>query len=217
MTWHSTTWNGRRETTVRILSVVLPSWRKVTGIAAASVVTAGVVLLGSPAAQAWDATVWDKVAACESSNRWDINTGNGYYGGLQFSPTTWKEFGGTAYASRADQATKAEQIAIARRVLAVQGPGAWPVCSKVAGLTKKNGGADTRATAGGGSSSANKGTPARKPATGSGKVITVQAGDTLSGLAMRHRVSGGWPALAKANNLDNPNFLYVGQRLVLPR
>jgi len=89
-------------------------------------------------AQASD-TVWDRLAACESSGRWSANTGNGYYGGLQFSAPTWRAYGGQWYASRADQATKNQQIYIARRVLAVQGPGAWPVCSVRAGLSISNG------------------------------------------------------------------------------
>jgi hypothetical protein len=71
---------------------------------------------------------WTGVAMCESSGNWSINTGNGYYGGLQFSPSTWASFGGLAYAPRADLATKSEQIAVAEKVLAVQGPGAWPTC-----------------------------------------------------------------------------------------
>jgi hypothetical protein len=71
---------------------------------------------------------WSGVAMCESSGNWSINTGNGYYGGLQFSPTTWTAFGGLAYAPRADLATPAQQIAVAEKVLVVQGPGAWPTC-----------------------------------------------------------------------------------------
>ncbi|WP_169795313.1 transglycosylase family protein, partial [Kribbia dieselivorans] len=86
-------------------------------------------------------TVWDRVAMCESGGNWAINTGNGYYGGLQFSPTTWKAFGGGQYAAYAHQASRSEQILIAQKVLAVQGPGAWPVCSKRAGLTRTNGAA----------------------------------------------------------------------------
>ncbi|WP_308010447.1 transglycosylase family protein [Blastococcus sp. LR1] len=73
---------------------------------------------------------WDAVALCESGGNWSINTGNGYYGGLQFSPTTWTSFGGGAYAPRADLATKEQQIAIAEKVLAVQGRGAWPTCGR---------------------------------------------------------------------------------------
>ena len=111
-------------------------------VAAAAV---GGVLL-TPGLAAAD-TVWDRVAACESSGNWAINTGNGYYGGLQFSASTWKAFGGHQYASNAHLATKAQQIAIAQKTLAVQGPGAWPTCSKKAGLTKANGGANGAAPA----------------------------------------------------------------------
>ncbi|WP_277454186.1 transglycosylase family protein [Janibacter sp. DB-40] len=84
-------------------------------------------------------TVWDRLADCESSGNWSISTGNGYYGGLQFSFQTWKGFGGQKYAYTADRATKGQQIEIAQEVLKVQGPGAWPVCSVRAGLTVANG------------------------------------------------------------------------------
>jgi murein DD-endopeptidase MepM/ murein hydrolase activator NlpD len=88
-------------------------------------------------AEAADVSVWDKVAKCESTNNWSINTGNGYYGGLQFTQSTWEAYGGLKYAARADLATKSEQIAVAEKVLADprQGAGAWPVCSAQAGLT----------------------------------------------------------------------------------
>jgi hypothetical protein len=79
----------------------------------------------APTAAAHD---WTRVAQCESSGDWSINTGNGYYGGLQFSPSTWASFGGLAHAPRADLATKAQQIAVAEKVLLVQGPRAWPTC-----------------------------------------------------------------------------------------
>lgn len=85
-------------------------------------------------AQAADNSVWDKVAKCESTNDWNINTGNGFYGGLQFTQSTWAAYGGLKYASRADLATKSEQIAVAEKVLAAQGANAWPVCSDAAGL-----------------------------------------------------------------------------------
>src|SRR4051812_40317598 len=90
-------------------------------------------------------SVWGRVAACESSRRWHINTGNGYYGGLQFSGRTWVGFHGRKYARRADHASRAQQIEVARRVLAVQGRGAWPVCGPRAGLTKRTGGATRHA------------------------------------------------------------------------
>ena len=71
---------------------------------------------------------WDGVAQCESGGNWSINTGNGYYGGLQFSQSTWEGYGGGDYAARADLASKDQQIDIAERTLASQGVGAWPVC-----------------------------------------------------------------------------------------
>ncbi|WP_282701524.1 transglycosylase family protein [Streptomyces sp. CC219B] len=77
---------------------------------------------------------WGCIAECESSGRWHVNTGNGFYGGLQFWQPTWEEFGGLKYAPRADLATRDEQIAVAQEVLAVQGWEAWPVCSKRYGL-----------------------------------------------------------------------------------
>lgn len=79
-------------------------------------------------------SVWDRLAQCESGGNWRINTGNGYYGGLQFSYSTWLGYGGGAYAPRADLATREQQIAIAQKTLAGQGWGAWPACSSKLGL-----------------------------------------------------------------------------------
>ena len=88
----------------------------------------GIGVLAAPASAAEHD--WSGVAQCESGGNWSINTGNGYYGGLQFSPTTWLEFGGGVYEPRADLAAKSQQIAIAEKVLAVQGKGAWPTCGR---------------------------------------------------------------------------------------
>jgi LysM repeat protein len=71
---------------------------------------------------------WSAIAACESGGNWSASTGNGFYGGLQFTQQTWLGYGGGQYASSANQATKAQQIAVAERVLAGQGIGAWPTC-----------------------------------------------------------------------------------------
>lgn len=78
-----------------------------------------------------DGSVWDRIAACESGGNWAINTGNGYYGGLQFSLNTWQAHGGTGLPS---DASREQQIAIAQSVQASQGWGAWPVCSVKAGV-----------------------------------------------------------------------------------
>ncbi|KRQ26738.1 MULTISPECIES: resuscitation-promoting factor [Mycobacteroides] len=74
-------------------------------------------------------SAWDALASCEAGGNWAINTGNGFYGGVQFDYGTWLAHGGAKYAPRADLATREEQIAIAEKTLAVQGWGAWPVCS----------------------------------------------------------------------------------------
>ncbi len=107
-------------------------------IAVAGVAGVGLAMpiLTATGAQAAPASTWDAVAQCESGGNWSINTGNGFYGGLQFTSGTWKAFGGTAYAPQANQASKSAQISVAEKVLASQGPGAWPVCSKKAGLSK---------------------------------------------------------------------------------
>ncbi|MET9610203.1 transglycosylase family protein [Streptomyces sp. NPDC006512] len=113
-------------------------------------------LIGAGVANAASVDTWNKVANCESTNNWKINTGNGYYGGLQFSQSTWREFGGTAFAPRADLATREQQIAVAEKVLKGQGPKAWPACGPQAGLSRSG-----PAPALGGTQAA---PPAQKPA-----------------------------------------------------
>lgn len=98
---------------------------------------AGIALAGQ--ANAAPDAEWDTVASCESGGNWAINTGNGYQGGLQFSPSTWSGHGGGEFAPSAHLATKEEQIAVAERVLASQGKGAWPVCGRgLSGATPRN-------------------------------------------------------------------------------
>ncbi|MFF3374837.1 transglycosylase family protein [Streptomyces sp. NPDC002680] len=197
--------------------------------------SAGIALpfVGAGAADAADVSTWNKVAACESTNDWNINTGNGYYGGLQFSQSTWEAYGGTVYAGRADLATKDQQIAVAEKVLKGQGPGAWPVCSVRAGLTR---GGDTPDINPSGNSG-NSGTSERKsqaksqrtvrdvkPQTtpqsqaGTAQMYTVVHGDTLSGIADERDVRGGWQRLYAANRTTvgtDPDLIVPGQRLNL--
>ncbi|MEP6632197.1 MAG: transglycosylase family protein, partial [Lapillicoccus sp.] len=101
------------------------------GIVGAATVVGGVATAGSAHA----ATNWDAIASCESGGNWSINTGNGFYGGLQFTRSTWTGYGGGAYATTANLATREQQIAIAENVLVGQGIGAWPVCGAKAGST----------------------------------------------------------------------------------
>ncbi|MFC6703928.1 transglycosylase family protein [Flexivirga alba] len=114
--------------------------RRAMGAVMASATTVGAGLAAAAHAKAdtpWN--VWDRVATCESGNNWSIDTGNSFYGGLQFTTSTWQAFGGTKFASSAQYATRDQQIYVAQATLRVQGPGAWPVCSKKGGLTRANG------------------------------------------------------------------------------
>jgi hypothetical protein len=115
-----------------------PSNHKRTfGLATVPFVAAIPLAAASPAAAAGSS--WDRLAGCESGGNWDINTGNGYYGGLQFADGTWDGWGGERFASRADLASKAEQIVIAAKLVEDSGWRSWPACSSRLGL-----GADER-------------------------------------------------------------------------
>ncbi|WP_250034219.1 transglycosylase family protein [Paractinoplanes maris] len=190
------------------------------GLTAAGV--AGAVGLLGPASPAEAAVNWDAIAQCESSGNWSINTGNGYYGGLQFSRSTWKAYGGTKYASTADKASRAEQIKIAEKVLKGQGIGAWPTCGKKAGSTKSYKAKNTSGAKSVTKSSAKKATTKKATTKASsvkatGKHYVVRSGDTLAKIAAKNHVKGGWKTLYQLNKstLDNPNVIYPGQRLAL--
>ncbi|MER6537533.1 transglycosylase family protein [Streptomyces sp900105755] len=204
-------------------------------------VTAGGAGLALPLAAASSAdaasvSTWDRVAACESSGEWGIDSGNGFYGGLQFTQSTWEAYGGTRYAPRADLATKDQQIAVAEKVLDGQGPGAWPVCSVRAGLTRGGDTPDVHTE----SAATHPAThhAAKSPAKGTAKssvrdvqpqttpqsragqaeMYTVVHGDTLSGIAEEHGVAGGWHRLYAANRTTvgpDPDLILPGQRLSL--
>ena len=115
--------------------------RRITRGAVAAAVTAVAMtapLLVSGTADASTDRTWNRLAKCESGKRWHINTGNGYYGGLQFSPATWRAYGGRKFARNAHRARRVEQVIIAERVLRRQGWGAWPACSDRLNLGKRH-------------------------------------------------------------------------------
>jgi nucleoid-associated protein YgaU len=107
----------------------------IAAIALSSAAGAATLLSSGTAASAASSVNWDAIANCESSGNWQINTGNGFYGGLQFTQSTWAGYGGTQYAASADLATREQQIAIAEKVLVGQGIGAWPTCGAYSGST----------------------------------------------------------------------------------
>ncbi|WP_225803326.1 transglycosylase family protein [Streptomyces sp. NK15101] len=211
----------------------------VTGVAvAAPLLTAGT-------ASAATASEWDAVAQCESGGNWAINTGNGFYGGLQFTNSTWAAFGGTAYAPRADLASKAQQIAVAEKVLAGQGKGAWPSCGVgLSGASYDGGAAEStpqqsepqqaapqqaapkqpeRSTEQPASRSEQREAP-KTVTTPTGKKVKkgdgeykVVTGDTLSKIAQAQGVKGGWAKLFELNKdvVENADLIYPGQQLHL--
>lgn len=195
-----------------------------------------VATMGVAAASLTQATAsaadWNAVAQCESGGNWSTNTGNGYSGGLQFTPQTWHAYGGSGDAS---SASKSEQIAVANKVLAAQGPGAWPNCFR---------GGSTPSSSSTSSYTPQKQTyqqpvkkyvaPAKQytpkqsytpqtqsyqqpvkhyyqPQTSSAGSYTVQSGDTLSGIAAKYGTTV--QALAAKNGLSDPDVLSVGQVL----
>jgi pyruvate/2-oxoglutarate dehydrogenase complex dihydrolipoamide acyltransferase (E2) component len=164
---------------------------------------------------------WDGVAQCESGGNWSINTGNGYYGGLQFSQSTWEAYGGLEFAPRADLATKEQQIIVAERVLAGQGIGAWPTCGKY--LTDAAPAAEPAAAPAAppaptpaAPAAATAPAPAASAPSAKG-TYTVKAGDTLAKIARAQGVHGGWRGLWALNRstVRNPNMIRVGQHLAI--
>ncbi|RLL66909.1 transglycosylase family protein [Streptomyces sp. Z26] len=219
---------GRSGKTARIVTLA--------GVAGAAVT---LPLITATGAQAASVDTWDKVAQCESGGNWQINTGNGYYGGLQFSQSSWAAAGGTQYASRADLASKEQQIATAEKLLALQGPGAW-ACAGAGGLTSGGPSADVNPGGDGGQQRADRGTerqaqPAEQPQPKqeaqpeqqaqpqpkaqpkqSGGDYTVRSGDTLGSIADAH--GSTWQQVFNANKKvigGNADLIFPGQQLSL--
>ncbi|MFE9442442.1 transglycosylase family protein [Streptomyces sp. NPDC006602] len=208
-------------------------------IAIAGVTGAAVAapLMAAGNASAATASEWDAVAQCESGGNWSINTGNGYYGGLQFSASTWAAYGGTQYAAQANQASKSQQIAVAEKVLASQGKGAWPNCGVNLSSSAYNGSADTSSNTSSGSSgtttrsteqqasrSADRPASKKTVTTPTGKKVKkgdgeykVVSGDTLSSIAEENDVKGGWAKVFELNKdiVQDANLIYPGQQLHL--
>lgn len=197
----------------------LSTKRKLFATAATGAAVVAGVVGTAGTANAVTTSDWYQLAECESGGDWSINTGNGYYGGLQFSQSTWEAYGGLNYAARADLASPSEQIAVAEKTLQAQGWGAWPSCSAELGLTgvstTPEGGS---APSGSASASSETSSGSGGASTSSGGGYTVKSGDTLSTIASSLGVSGGWNALFEANSdvVSDPNMIYPGQQLSVP-
>ncbi|MFF4358243.1 transglycosylase family protein [Streptomyces sp. NPDC001604] len=180
-------------------------------------------------AAAADGGVWDRIAQCESGGNWHINTGNGYYGGLQFSAGTWRAYGGAAYAPTAAGASREQQIAVATKVQHAQGWGAWPVCSARAGAygsapAASSGSVTTKSSSVTKPKPVTKSKPSKTSARSTGHTArsasrgdyTVREGDTLSKIAARHGTT--WQRLYAANKAvigSDPDLIVPGQQLDL--
>ena len=201
---------------------------RIASVAAAAALAGGVSVTAAQSASADDVN-WDAIANCESGGNWGTNTGNGYYGGLQFSQSTWNAYGGSGSAS---SASRDEQIAVAERVLDSQGIGAWPVCGQYGSSGQSYSGTNTE-----GSSDYSQDTSssysedyssdysqsadysydysggadysASREATGT---YEIQAGDTLSSIAEAHGTT--WQDLAALNSgIVDANLIYAGETI----
>ena len=221
--------------------------------------------MSMPAANAVDGATWDALAQCESGGNWSINTGNGFYGGLQFTQQSWN---GVGMSGSPATATRAQQIEAGERLLAIQGWGAWPACSAKLGLYGKTGAAPTytepttvaaqsqtqqtyTAPAAQAAPAAAPAAPAAAPAAPAAQAApaaveapaapaaapaveapaapaaapkaaagtyTVVPGDSLSLIAAKLGVAGGYQAIAAANTdiIYNVDLIFPGQVLTIP-
>lgn len=192
------------------------SLRKIIAGTVGAGLIVGSLVFAAPAS-ATTSVNWDAIAQCESGGNWAIDTGNGFYGGLQFTLGTWRANGGTGMPQDASRAT---QIQVAESVLASQGIGAWPVCGKRGGSsgtyksTNTNGSTHTST-----STKAKTRTKVSTPkvttvAVGTGSYVVV-SGDTLSKIGSVHGVS--WETIFGLNRgtISNPNLIFPGQHLAL--
>ncbi|MCE7009083.1 LysM peptidoglycan-binding domain-containing protein [Kibdelosporangium philippinense] len=192
--------------------------RTIARVAIAGLAVGAPLAIAAAPAQAEGSVNWDKVAQCESGGNWKANTGNRYSGGLQFLPSTWRANGGTG---SAHNASREEQIRVAENVLRTQGIKAWPKCGPLGlgggsapvkkAAPKKSAKPVQKATP---KPSAPK--PAAAPVQSNVGDYTVVAGDTLSGIAAKLNVEGGWHKLAELNKstISNVNLIFPGQRIV---
>ena len=208
--------------------------------------------MSMPAANAVDGATWDALAQCESGGNWSINTGNGFYGGLQFTQQSWN---GVGMSGSPANATRAQQIEAGERLLAIQGWGAWPACSAKLGLYGKTGAAptyteptttvaaqsQTQQTYTAPAAQAAPAAPAVQAAPAAAEApaapaveapaapvavapkaaagtYTVVPGDSLSLIAAKLGVAGGYQAIAAANTdiIYNVDLIFPGQVLTIP-
>ncbi|GGM97053.1 transglycosylase [Lentzea pudingi] len=197
--------------------------RTIAKVAAVGIIAGAPLGLAVGTANAAPGMNWDALAQCEASGNWAANTGNGYYGGLQFSQQTWNGYGGVGNPANA---SREQQIAVAERVLAGQGPNAWPSCSKRIG--NYTGVAPKAAPA---PQQQRKAPVQQRQAaapvqqapvvqlegskTNPNGNYEIKAGDTLSKIADANKVEGGYQAIVEKNKgfITNPDLIFPGHKI----
>ena len=198
-----------------------PAARNIARVAIAGIAVGTPLAIAATPAQAASVN-WDAVAQCESGGNWNTNTGNGFYGGLQFTQSTWKAYGG---AGSPQTASREQQIAVAERVLQGQGIGAWPVCGKKAGSTSSSSAKKSITPQKKAAPAPKKAAPAPKtvsapaatsvPSSNPNGDYTVVAGDTLTKVAQKLNVEGGYKKIQELNSqyIPNADLILVGQKI----
>ena len=221
--------------------------RNIGRVLAVAALAGGGLAVAGTGANAADGGTWDALAQCESGGNWAINTGNGYSGGLQFSPSTWAAYGGSG---APESASREQQIAVAENILAGQGWGAWPSCAAQLGLSGGGGQAYTPAAvpAPVAAQAAEVAPVAQAPVVeapaqqapvevtapvaqapveqapafanvaATAEIYTIESGDTLSTIADKLGIQGGWETLYQANvdTVIHPDLIFTGAVLQLP-
>lgn len=197
--------------------------RTIAKVAAVGIIAGAPLGLAVGTANAAPGLDWDALAQCEASGNWAANTGNGYYGGLQFTQQTWNAYGGQGNPANA---SREQQIAVAERVLAGQGPGAWPACTAKLGAYK--GQQPRKATPA--PQQQRKAQPQQRqaaapvtPAPVAGSKSNpngnyeIKPGDTLSKIAEANKVEGGYQAIVAKNKdfLTNPDLIFPGDKILI--
>lgn len=200
-----------------------PAVRNIARVAVAGIAVGAPLAIAATPAQA-SSVNWDAIAQCESGGNWNTNTGNSFYGGLQFTQPTWKAYGGTG---SPQNASREQQIQVAERVLQGQGIGAWPVCGKRGGSSQSYSGTHTQGSTPKKAVTRSAPQQATAPAPKAASVpttgpmsnpngdYTVVAGDTLSKIAEQTGVKGGWQQLQQLNAqyVPNADLILVGQKI----
>jgi hypothetical protein len=197
--------------------------RTIAKVAVAGIIAGAPLGLAVGTANAAPGMDWDALAQCEASGNWAANTGNGYYGGLQFTQQTWKGYGGQGNPANA---SREQQIAVAERVLAGQGPNAWPSCSKRLGAYT----GQVRKTVPAPQQQRKVQPQQRQAPVQQAPVVAlagsktnpngnyeIKAGDTLSKIADANKVAGGYQAIVEKNKefLTNPDLIFPGHKIAL--